>query len=102
MSSHIAVIRAEEASNRPATTSSQGVEAPQARKVWKAIEKACGWKHPKAPSVKHLWEDKATEAVLDLLRDTRVGCMVNVGRLPGEEGGEEGGGLSEEDGPGSP
>ena len=65
--------------------------------MWKAIGKACGWKHPKAPSARHLWKDKATEAVLDFLRDTRVGCMVNVRRLPREERG----GV-EEDGPGLP
>ena len=76
--------------------------APQARKMWGAIGKACGWKHPKAPSVRHLWKDKSTEAGLDFRRDARVGCMVNVRRLP-REGGEEGEGeTSEEDGPGPP
>ena len=59
--------------------------------------------HPKASSVRHLWEDKATEAVLGFLRDTRVGCVVNTGRLPGEEGGGEGEvEINEEDGPGPP
>ena len=81
--------------------------APQARKMWKTTGKACGWKHPKAPSVRHLWEGEATETVLDFLRDTRVGCMVNVRRHPREEEGgeerEEGeGGINEEDGPGPP
>ena len=59
------------------------------RKCGTTIGKACGWNHPRAPSVKHLWKDKATEAVLDSLRDT-AGCMVNVRRLPREEGGEGG------------
>ena len=31
-----------------------------------------------APSVRLLWKEKATEAVLDFLRDTRVGCMVTL------------------------
>ena len=73
--------------------------------MWKTIGKACGWKHPKAPSVKHLWKDKykATEAVLDFLRDTGVGYMLNLRRLSGEEGGEGGEGeINEEDGPGPP
>ena len=56
---------------------------------------------------RRLWEDKATEAVLDFPRDTSVGCVVNIRRLPREEGGgeerEEGeGGIGEEDGPGPP
>ena len=38
---------------------------PQITRLWKEIGKACGWKHPKAPSVKWLWREKATEAVLD-------------------------------------
>ena len=46
---------------------------PQARKVWKVIGKVCEWKHPRAFSVKWLWKERATEAVLDFLRDTRVG-----------------------------
>lgn len=39
--------------------------------MWKGIGKAYGWKHPKAPSVKHLWKDRATDAVLEFLRDTQ-------------------------------
>ena len=65
--------------------------------------KTCRWKHPKAPSIRHLWKGKATEAVLDFLRDTRVGCMVNSRRPPRREGGEEGEGkINEEDGLGPP
>ena len=67
--------------------------ARQAREMWKDIGKACGWKHPRAPSVRLLWKEKATDAVLAFLRDTRVGCMVTL--RPQEEGedseGEEGG-----------
>lgn len=65
----------------------------QARKMWvrigKAygIGKACGWKHPRAPSAKKTFEDKrATEAVLTYLRDTRAGYMVSLVPLE-EEGG---------------
>ena len=69
--------------------------------MWAKIGKvpACGWRHPKSPSAKHLWRDKATEAVLESLKGTRVGCLVTVRRLPREEGkGEE----NEEDGPSPP
>ena len=68
--------------------------------MWRKIGKACGWKHPKAPSAKHLWKDEATGAVLEFLRDTRVGCLVIVRRLPREE--EREGEENEEDGPGPP
>ena len=37
--------------------------APQTRRMWKVVGKACRWRHPKAPSVRQLWKDKATEAV---------------------------------------
>ena len=71
--------------------------------MWKTIGKACGWKHPKAPSFKHLWKDGAAGAVLDFLRDTKAGCMVNARRLLGEEGGEDGEGkINEEGWPGPP
>ena len=75
---------------------------PQARRMWAKIGKvpACGWRHPKSPSAKHLWKDKATEAVLEFLKGTRVGCLVTVRRLPREEEGE--GKENEEDGPGPP
>ena len=50
-----------------------------------------GWRHPRPPSVRLLWREKATEAVL---RDTRVGCraavMATIG--PREEGGDLRGG----------
>ena len=35
--------------------------------------KDCGWKDPRAPAVRKLWKEKATEAVLDFLEDTPVG-----------------------------
>ena len=58
-----------------------------------------GWEWPRAPSVRHLWEGKATEAVLEFLRTTRVGCR-GLGRVPPEVRGEVEGG--EEGGPGPP
>ena len=65
--------------------------------AWKDIGEACRWERPRAPSVRYLWEGKATSAVLEFLRTTRVGC-VGVGRVPPEDRGEieEG----EEGGPG--
>ena len=46
------------------------------------------WERPRAPSVRYLWEGKATDAVLEFLRTTRVGC-VGLGRVPPEDRGEE-------------
>ena len=48
--------------------------APQQRRLWRRIGRDCGWKHPRAPAVKWLWEERATEAVLAFSADTRVGC----------------------------
>ena len=54
---------------------------PQTRRLWKDIGEALGWKRPRAPSVRYLWEGKATDAVLEFLRTTRVGCR-GLGRVP--------------------
>ena len=35
---------------------------PRARKMWKTMGKVCGWRQRKAPPVKYLWKDMATEA----------------------------------------
>ena len=75
---------------------------PQTKKLWKDIGKAHGRKHPRAPSVKWLWRENSTEAVLMFLRSTRVGC---IRKLP--EGREEcevtgSGDEVEEGGPGPP
>ena len=59
----------------------------------------CGWEHPRVPLVKWLWKEEATEAVLDFLQDTRVGCMVTVRRPLEDEGGYS---DNEEGGPGPP
>ena len=40
---------------------------------------------PKGPSVRLLWDQGATETVLNFLRDTRAGCIVTL-RTPVEEG----------------
>ena len=52
--------------------------------MWKEIGKACQWKHPRTPSVRLLLDGRATEAVLEFLRRTRVGC-IGVERVPPEE-----------------
>ena len=77
-----------EESNRPAITSSlsAGHGPPRPGKCGRTAGKECEWKHPRPPSVKHLWKDKATEAVL---RDT-VDYIVNVRKRSREEA-EEGG-----------
>ena len=52
---------------------------------------------PPGPSFGLLWEDKATKAVLDFLKSTRVGCLRCP---PKEEGAADNEG--EEGGPGRP
>ena len=61
------------------------------------IRKACGWKLPRAPSVKWLWRGKATEVVLDFLRGARVGCISTRRKPPEEECDGEGEELSQEE-----
>ena len=61
--------------------------ATQAKKMWKEIGKACERKHSHTPSFRLLWDGRATEAVLEFLRTTRVGC-IGTERDPPEE--EEG------------
>lgn len=77
----------------------------QIRMLWRRTGKDCHWEHPRAPAVRWLWKEEATEAVLEDLEDTRVGCrmsseiaMVDEGRDEQEVPGSEG----EEAGPGPP
>lgn len=68
--------------------------------MWKEIGKACKWKHPRTLPVRLLWDWRATEAVLEFLRTTRLGC-IGTERVPPEEEGR-GGREGEEGGPGLP
>ena len=71
--------------------------------MWKDVGRAHGWKHLRAPSVKWLWRDKSTEAVLVFLGNTRVGCISARRKPPEEECDEVGlGDERDEDGPGAP
>ena len=65
--------------------------APQIRRLWRRIGKDCRWQHPRAPSVRWLWEERAIEEVLEYLGDTRLGCRVS----PGRAGVDEDGGVEE-------
>ena len=56
--------------------------------MWKRVEKACRWEHPRPPSVRRVFHERATVAVLDFLRDTRVGCIVSLSPPAQEEEGE--------------
>ena len=48
-------------------------------RLWKEIGEACGWKHPRAPSVRNMFRDEwATEAVLIFLRDTKAECVFTI------------------------
>jgi hypothetical protein len=58
---------------------------PQIRELWRAVAKATGWRQAKWKSIARLFqEDKATEAVLDFLKQTDVG-KVRSGAVPVEE-----------------
>ena len=78
----------------------------EARRMWKRIGKACGWRHLRAPSVRLLWKEKAKGAVLDFLGGTRVGCraavMAIIGPREEEDRSEGEAGEGEEGGPGPP
>ena len=71
----------------------------QARKMWREIGKACEWKHPRTSSVRLLWDEWATEAVLEFLRTTRVGCVGTERVHPEEEEGDISEGEEGEPGP---
>ena len=86
--------------------------SPEIRRLWQNIERDCG---PRAPSIRFLFRDTgATAAVLEFLRDTRVGKMPGLALygFQGEEAdlgeielvaSEEGSDTEgEEDGPGPP
>lgn len=57
--------------------------APESRKLWKNVGEACGWKHPRAPSVRQLFQEE--KAVPDLLRETKVGKMATLASLTEED-----------------
>ena len=47
--------------------------ASQIRVLWKRIGKDCRWEHTRAPSMRWVWKEDATEAVIEFLEDTPVG-----------------------------
>ena len=50
--------------------------------MWKSIGKACEREHPRAPSVRLLFQvDRATPAVLTFLVEAKVGKMVSLASL---------------------
>ena len=89
------------------------------RMMWKAIGKAHGWKHPRAegPRVeaseggrptggsirgRRQWKEKSTKAVLEMLRDTRIGYISSRQVVPAERLGEEMAGPRDEGKEGGP
>ena len=62
---------------------------PQTRRMRRTIGKANRWMHPRAPAIKWLWKEKSTEAVLGVLRDTRIGCINTRRALPRKRLGDE-------------
>ena len=52
---------------------------PPDKRPLESIGKACRWKHPRAQTVRLLFEDqRATPAVLHFLRETKVGRVVTL------------------------
>ena len=64
----------------------------QRHRLWRRVGKDCGWEHPRAPAVRKLWDERATEAVLEFLEDTRVGCRTaaSTARRQSEDVGQSG------------
>ena len=47
--------------------------------MWKEIGGACGWMHLRVPSVRNMsGDERATEAALTFLRDTKAGRTVAI------------------------
>ena len=94
----------------------------EVRRLWQRVRRDCEWGGPRAPSARLLFGDvRATPAVLEFLKDTRVGRMPGRVFLEGgpdvdkngleeivlwapEEEGTRSSGVSEEEegGPGPP
>ena len=72
--------------------------------MWKRIGKDCKWEHPRASSVRWLWREDATEAVLEFLEDTPVGSRSSGMARANVDERESVGQVSEgeEGGPGPP
>ena len=78
--------------NRDTTFSSSAGRGRLRHRLWRRVGKDCGWEHPRAPAVRKLWDEKATEAVLEFLEDARVGCWTAAGpaRRQAEDVGQSG------------
>ena len=51
----------------------------QRHRLWRRVGKDCGWEHARAPAVRTLWAEGATEVVLEFLEDTHVGYWAAAG-----------------------
>ena len=71
---------------------------PTGQKVVERYREGMWVETPKGPSVKLLVDERATEAVLDFPRDTKVGCTIAIRPQEGEGKDSKG----EESGPGPP
>ena len=72
-------------------------------RLWERAGRDCEWERPRAPAFRLLWDTRATDAVVQFLGSTGVGCRAAERVLrPREEDGLASGGEEEEGGPGSP
>ena len=73
---------------RPVATFRQVQELALPKRDEEESWKACERKHPRAPSIKTLFQgDRAAPAVLTFLRETKVGRMITLAPPDSEEGG---------------
>ena len=76
---------------------------PQNRRLWRRVARDCGWKHPKAPAVRNLWKEGATEAALEFLGEVWAGCWQTMRVMVPVEAESEGAVSEGEEGsPGPP
>ena len=95
---HLLVVRRGERQSRNRRFFRRGRWAPESRKLWKNVGRACEWMHPRAPLV---WLLKTTPVVLAFLRGAKAGGMANLASLGAkEEGGVEDIGLRPQKGEG--
>lgn len=50
----------------------------QGKEMWAKVGKLCVRKHPRAPTIRALFDERATRAALAFLREAKVGQSVTI------------------------